>query len=112
MKTKLQIAAAVVVCGVLLSLHVKDATPRSRRQVGAPMCAPADDPNASAVLNCMTLVPVPDLPTAQAVIHLRPVASPFGVAVTVDGRPRYKLVATVAGLPEPKTLGAFSTYVA
>jgi FtsP/CotA-like multicopper oxidase with cupredoxin domain len=76
------------------------------------MCAPSDDPNASSVLNCMVLVPIPELPTAQAVVHLRPVATPFGVGVLVDGRPRYRLVATVSGLPEPSTLGDFSTYVA
>jgi suppressor of ftsI len=76
------------------------------------MCAPADDPNASAVLNCMTLVPVPDLPSVQAVIHLRPVPSPFGVSVRADGRARYRLVATVSGLPEPSALGAFRAYVA
>ena len=35
-------------------------------------------------------------------IALRPISSPFGVAVTVDGRPRYHLVATIAGLPEAK----------
>ena len=68
---------------------------------GAPVCASADDPNASAVLNCMTLVPVPELPMASAIVQLRPPASPFGVAVHADGRPRYRLVATVSGLPSP-----------
>jgi len=59
----------------------------------------------------MTLFPTPDL-AASGTIALRPVPSPFGVAVTVDGRPRYHLVADIAGLPEPRTLGAFSAYVA
>jgi len=81
-------------------------------KAGAPACAAGDDPAASSVLNCMTLVPVPDLPAASAVVHLRPVPSPFGVAVHADGRPRYRLVATVAGLPDPRSLGDYSTYVA
>ena len=78
----------------------------------APACAPVDDPTASAVLNCMTLVPVPELPMASAIIQLRPPATPFGVAVHPDGRPRYRLVATVSGLPSPAALGAFTSYVA
>src|SRR5687768_11214936 len=77
-----------------------------------PACAPADDPGASSVLNCMTLVAVPDLPGASGIIHLRPIPTPFGVAVLPDGRPRYRLVATISGLPEPRTLGEFGTYVA
>jgi FtsP/CotA-like multicopper oxidase with cupredoxin domain len=40
------------------------------------------------------------------------VPSPFGVAVTVDGRPRYHLVADIAGLPDPHSLGPYAAYVA
>lgn len=63
-------------------------------------------------LNCLELYPTPDLGAATGTITLRPAASPFGVAVTTDGRSRYRLVATIAGLPEPKSLGAYTTYVA
>lgn len=62
-------------------------------------------------LNCLTLFPTPDL-EASGSIALRPVQSPFGIAVTVDGRPRYHLVADIAGLPDPRSLGAYSAYVA
>ena len=89
-----------------------DATIGAPVQSAAPMCAAGDDPNASSVLNCMTLVPVPDLPVAQGVVHLRPVPGPFGVTVRPDGRPRYRLVATVSGLPDPRSLGPFTVYVA
>ena len=81
-------------------------------QRAAPVCAAGDDPNASAVLNCMTLVPVPDVPTAAGIVHLRPVPTPFGVAVHADGRPRYRLIATFDGLPAPASLGDYSVYVA
>jgi FtsP/CotA-like multicopper oxidase with cupredoxin domain len=84
----------------------------SRAQVLAPVCATSDDPAAASALNCLTLVSVPDLPAARGTIQMRPVPGPFGVSVTVDGRPRYRLVATIAGLPEARTLGPYSTYVA
>ena len=84
----------------------------SRVQQSAPICAQADDPAAASALNCLTLVPVPDLPTAYGTIQLRPVAGPFGVSATVDGRARYRLAATIGGLPDPRTLGPYTTYVA
>ena len=63
-------------------------------------------------LNCMTLFPTPDLPVVSGDVALRPVPSPFGVAVTVDGRPRYHLVADIAGLPDARSLGDYTVYVA
>jgi suppressor of ftsI len=63
-------------------------------------------------LNCMTLFPTPDLAATSGEIALRPVPSPFGVAVTADGRPRYHLVAEIAGLPDPRALGDYTAYVA
>ncbi|MEP7347385.1 MAG: hypothetical protein ABI877_19090 [Gemmatimonadaceae bacterium] len=38
--------------------------------------------------------------------------SPFGVAVTTDGRHSYDVQLTVVGLPEPSSLGAYTAYVA
>ncbi|HYW32702.1 MAG TPA: multicopper oxidase family protein [Gemmatimonas sp.] len=78
----------------------------------APACAPSDDPRASSVLNCLTLVAVPDLPSANGIIHVRPVPTPFGVSVRPDGRPRYQLIATLKGLPDPRSLGNYTTYIA
>lgn len=65
-----------------------------------------------APLNCLELYPTPDLGSASGTVALKPAASPFGVAVTVDGRTRYRLVATIAGLPNVRTLGQYTTYVA
>ena len=45
-------------------------------------------------------------------VELRRVASPFDVAVSVEGQQQYDLVATIAGLPEPRSLGPYTTYVA
>ncbi|MDQ6831724.1 MAG: multicopper oxidase family protein [Gemmatimonadota bacterium] len=61
---------------------------------------------------CMTLFPIPDFPAVSGTIALLPVHSPFGVAVTVDGRVRYRLSATIAGLPAPKSLGPYTVYIA
>ena len=66
----------------------------------------------NSVLACMALIPVPDLPSASGVIHLLAAHSPFGAAVTVDGRPRQRLRASITGLPAAASLGAFTTYVA
>jgi FtsP/CotA-like multicopper oxidase with cupredoxin domain len=49
---------------------------------------------------------------AVGALELQPIVGPFGVAVTRDGAPRYRLVARVRGLPAPSSLGAFTTYVA
>jgi len=74
--------------------------------------APGDGVAMGSALACMPLVAVPDLPHAAGIITLLPAHSPFGAAVTVDGRPRQHLVAAISGLPEPGALGGFSSYVA
>lgn len=38
--------------------------------------------------------------------------SPFGIAVTADGRARYDIQVTVSRLPPPDSLGAYTAYVA
>ena len=66
----------------------------------------------SADLYCIDLVPIPDLPTASGAVELRRVATPFGTAVTAEGKHVWDLRITLAGLPDPATLGAYTTYVA
>ncbi len=61
---------------------------------------------------CTPLVPTPDLDTVTATLELAPADSPFGVAVTADGRPRYVLTTTIAGLPKPSALGPYTVYIA
>jgi FtsP/CotA-like multicopper oxidase with cupredoxin domain len=83
----------------------------SARNAEAP-CGNRDDPAVSAALDCMILVPVPDFPDARATIQLRPVASPFGVTVRADGRPRYRLVGVFDGLADPRSLGDYGVFIA
>jgi suppressor of ftsI len=67
---------------------------------------------AAALLHCTELVAPPALPGISGALELEPVTGPFGVAVTVGGAPRYRLLARVTGLPAPSTLGPYATYVA
>ncbi len=60
----------------------------------------------------LLLFPTSSAPTASAHARLVFVDSPFGIAVTEDGRARYNVRITAAGLPAPSTLGAYTVYVA
>jgi hypothetical protein len=58
------------------------------------------------------LFATPKAPAAQGFARLVYASSPFGVAVTVDGRARYDVQVSTSGLPAPSSLGAYTTYVA
>src|SRR5215472_2461822 len=60
----------------------------------------------------LLLFPTDKAPAATGRARLVYADSPFGVAVTEDGRARYNIQITPAGLPAPSTLGAYTTYVA
>ena len=66
----------------------------------------------SPSLYCMDLVPVPDLPLVSGTAELGYARSPFGVAMSPDGHHLYDIALELKGLPDPKTLGDFSVYVA
>ncbi|MDQ2664387.1 MAG: hypothetical protein M3Z05_00070 [Gemmatimonadota bacterium] len=51
-------------------------------------------------------------PAAAGHARLVYAESPFGVAVTADGRTIYDVQVDASGLPAPSTLGAYSTYIA
>lgn len=52
------------------------------------------------------------VPAAQGHARLVFAASPFGLAVTQDGRASYDVQITASGLPDPSTLGEYHGYVA
>jgi hypothetical protein len=60
----------------------------------------------------MPLFSTPRAPTAQGAARLAFAASPFGIAVTADGRSRYDVQVKATGLPAPSSLGAYTAYVA
>jgi hypothetical protein len=51
-------------------------------------------------------------PAATGSARLVYATSPFGVAVTADGRAQYDVQITAASLPSPSSVGAFTAYVA
>ena len=53
----------------------------------------------SSVNYCAELIPTAAYPGARAALELSPVPSPFDVAVTRDGRARYRVIISIAGLP-------------
>lgn len=51
-------------------------------------------------------------PAAAGSARLVFAQSPFGIAVTADGRAQYDVQIVASGLPAPSSLGAFNAYVA
>jgi hypothetical protein len=60
----------------------------------------------------IALLATPRAGAAEGHARLVFAESPFGVAVTADGRARYDIQVTTANLPAPSGLGAYSAYVA
>lgn len=58
------------------------------------------------------LKPTDRVPGAHGLVQLRPVVSPFGIAVTTDGHQRFDASLRAEGLPAPGSLGPYTTYVA
>ena len=57
------------------------------------------------------LRPTSAAPSASGVALLSPARSPFGLALTRDGRVIFDVSLTVTGMPAPSTLGRFDSYV-
>jgi suppressor of ftsI len=67
----------------------------------------------SRSLYCIDLIPVPDFRAVSGTVALlRDARSPFTVAVDADGHHEYELEITLRNLPDPRSLGPFTTYVA
>lgn len=58
------------------------------------------------------LFATPRAPSATGSARLVYAPSPFGVAVTADGRATYDIQITAANLPAPSSLGSYGAYVA
>ncbi len=90
-----------------LCSDLADAADEPRRPPTSPT-AGGDLPS----LYCLELVATPRLDDAAGVVEMGTVDSPFGVSVTPDGTHEYDLTAWIDGLPEPSSLGPYTTYVA
>ena len=69
-------------------------------------------PGVDPGLHCIELVPVPDIMEVKARAILGRAASPYGVAVTADGRQRWAVTIHIDGLPQPDAFGPYRAYVA
>ncbi len=72
----------------------------------------AHSPDADPLLYCFPLLSTPKAPLAVGTAVLQPEPSPFGLAVTRDGRVRSRVVLTLAGLPDPAAFGPHHAYEA
>jgi suppressor of ftsI len=91
------------VAGILLLL-VQDPAGVCSRSPYPSRLAPAAD------LYCIDLVPAPDFPNVSGAVELRRVPTPFGAAVSRDGRHMWDLRITLSGLPRLRRNGG--VYVA
>jgi hypothetical protein len=73
---------------------------------GALLAAPPSGPYDIALLA------TPRAGGAEGHARLVFAESPFGVAVTADGRARYDIQVTAANLPAPSSVGDYTSYVA
>ncbi len=77
---------------------------------------PCDDQAAALApsrdLYCIELIAAPGISGASGRVELGRIPGPFTIAVAADGRLLHQPVVTLAGLPSPSSLGAFTTYVA
>jgi suppressor of ftsI len=91
-----------------------DATIAARFQAGARACAQGSGGSGApdADLYCIELLPAGDFAGASGTAHLLAPSSPFGVAVTAGGEHLYDVRFDLQGLPDPASLGPYSTYVA
>lgn len=78
----------------------------------SPVLGPPSSNRPASDLNCIDLFSTARSGDAAGVVELRRPWSPFGVTVTADGRHRHALVAWLARLPEPASLGPYTTLVA
>lgn len=77
---------------------------------------PCDDSPATLApsrdLYCIELIAAPGIREVTGRVELGRIPGPFTIAVAADGSLLHQPVVTLAGLPAPTLLGAFTTYVA
>jgi len=95
---------------VLAGALVGHAHARQAPQVND-VCAP-DPSQADADLYCIELLPAADIERGTGTARLVQPSSPFGIAVSASGHTQYSVVFTLRDLPDPDSLGPYTTFVA
>jgi suppressor of ftsI len=99
-------AAASLALGVLLAASPGAAIAQRPCDASSASLAPSRD------LYCVELAAPPGIAGVAGVVELGWTPGPFTVPVTSDGRLRYSPTAILAGLPTPRALGSYTTYIA
>jgi len=86
--------------------------PTAQGETAEALDAWSADVPVSPDLYCVNLIAIPELPDAAGTVELRRITGPFDLSVGADGTPRFELVFQLVGLPEPGSLGPYSSYVA
>src|SRR3954465_10277725 len=94
-----------------LPLALMIAAPAASAQT-RPCDAAASADSPSRDLYCMELVSAPGFSGVSGRVELGHISGPFTIAVTPDGRTRFRLILSAAGLPPPSSLGDYTAYVA
>jgi FtsP/CotA-like multicopper oxidase with cupredoxin domain len=105
-------ALVLLVCGLAPAQPGAVHAPRAGAR--SPECAEARfvPGEPAADLYCIALLPTDAAPAASGTAELRWVPTPFGTAVTRDGEHVHRVRVTARGLPEPSSLGPYTTYIA
>ena len=96
---------AAVVCAVALLAAPESALAQS-------CSGPARPLSPSRDLYCIELIPAPGITAASGHVTLQRKPSAFTIDVTASGELRWSPRLTLANLPAPSLLGAYTTYVA
>jgi suppressor of ftsI len=83
---------------------------RAAAQLVCPEQAVAGQPHPD--LYCIPLTPTDAAPSASGTARMLRHPSPYGASVTADGIHRWDLALALEGLPDPRSLGPYTTYVA
>src|SRR5262245_12552496 len=101
-----------LICAALV-LGQSDARSYVRPQSIADGCAvDSSTSSGDADLYCIELLPAGDLQGPLGTARLLPPSSPFGIAVTPAGEHLFDVGFALRNLPDPATLGPYSTYIA
>lgn len=104
----------LMVVGLATSLDHLRPSPKGSLPYPVGFCSDSASPKTapSPDLYCVELIPIPDLRSVSGVVELGRVRAPFGVTVSPEGYHVFNATMTLEDLPDPATLGPFSTYVA
>ena len=100
-------ALLLVALAGVLSVHAP--TGQEPGAIGA--CVP-DAAYSDADLYCIELLPAADIERGSGTARLVQPSSPFGIAVSTSGQTQYAVVFSLRDLPDPDSLGPYTTYVA